>query len=239
MRGWSRNGRRAPPERSAYYPFLRPWRHGLGVKHRSLEWLAVVHVNGTKRMVQQIDGTEQSRQVGGFGARIPHGPGYIPVSAAGSWCHPTGKDVNIYDVSGLHKTPPCPAGKPTQWFWSDWFFVGTPGALAPLGSMTDSGLLVYDQDMRCWGLCQEEQTVLHLERAGVQLKRLELPLRKAQLAAIPCDSAPLLNLTELWEQHSISSWYAPCPVPSTHSSTRCRRPSDSDSDADRSEGGKM
>ena len=98
--------------------------------------------------------------------------------------------------------------------WSDWVQIGTPASMGALAAMTDApGRLVYttDESVRCFGLCHEEQTALQLQARGVRLLRLSLPLALRKPSHGPCGSEPLLNASELAQQHQISDWYAPCP----------------------------
>lgn len=172
--------------------------------------------NGTRRRLAHVGADRRQLEVGVHYGMAVRPLGEPPSTMAYKRCTPSGEDLNVYDQRGA-LNPPCPADSAdgadgaTSRLWSDWFFVGPPAALAPLAGMTSRGLILTSNSSRCYGLCQEEQTVLQLEDAGVGLVPLSLPLRMRKIAANPCGSAPLLNLSQLSQQHGISSWYAPCP----------------------------
>lgn len=81
------------------------------------------------------------------------------------------RNISIHD----HKHVPC------QRLWRDYLFVGNAASMEPLAQMAErtfnfsrSGRmsLLFDNTTRCFGLCAEEQTVLHLQRSGVELAPL-------------------------------------------------------------------
>ena len=63
-----------------------------------------------------------------------------------------------------------------SWHWRDWMFVGSPGAMAKLADMSERHELVSASETRCYGLCQEEQTMLQMLRAGVRYAPLGIPV---------------------------------------------------------------
>ena len=188
-------------------------------------------VNGSKLFVQRLhsdggaSGASGGRleEVGSFGSYSIDPLGISPTS--NRHCLPDGWDPNLY--SSQDGMPACsainPAGRDVQWIWSDWLFVGTASSLAPLAAMTARGFVLGHQHQRCLGLCQEEQTALHLKHAGVSLRRLTLPIRMHKMTFNPCGSTPLLNFSELLTQHQISSWYAPCPPSERGCAARAHR----------------
>lgn len=180
--------------------------------------VALQQPNGTRTVLQRLHAGERHLDVGAFGShaiKLPlasDGGGPRP-TASETRCVPTGDGINLYGQTGSLK-PQCPADlNAVEWMWSDWFFVGTAAALAPLASMTSRGIIFTSNVSRCYGLCQEEQTSLQLQEAGATLLPLRLPLRMHRVNANPCGYVPLLNLSELAAQHQISGWYAPCPPP--------------------------
>lgn len=129
-----------------------------------------------------------------------------------SCVHEPGEET--YDQKGHRVTAACPAkGDPSLgWKWQDWLFIGTEAGLAPLATMTERLLVRYDGALRCAGLCQEEQTVLHLRAGGVQLSPIHLPFRLAKVERRPPRCAiPLLNVSELERRFAIPARYVPCP----------------------------
>ena len=139
-------------------------------------------------------------------------------------CTPEGEAPNAHGNPMGDIKPPCPpagstaaGGREAVWMWSDWFFIGSPAAMHPLAQMTSLGRVLSRNSTRCFGLCQEEQTSLHLQRAGVRLVPLRLPLtiRKLSYHPWPCSGKvdpPLLDSADLQALH-ISNWYAACPPP--------------------------
>jgi len=99
----------------------------------------------------------------------------------------------------------------TRWIWSDWLQIGTPSSIAPLAEMTAAHEIAYSINMtvRCLGLCQEEQNALLLERRGVRLVPLRLPLTLHRFLPA-CGTLGLLNASEMHSTHQISEWYVPC-----------------------------
>ena len=106
----------------------------------------------------------------------------------------------------------CPEGRPLQWMWSDWLEVGTPRSFEVFASMTRLGTIyaTHDSRVRCYGLCPEEQNVFQLEARGVRMLPMNLPLTLHKITSAPCGTEPLLNMSELAEQHRISPWYSLC-----------------------------
>eukprot|EP00316_Scyphosphaera_apsteinii_P011653 CAMPEP_0119315066 /NCGR_PEP_ID=MMETSP1333-20130426/34354_1 /TAXON_ID=418940 /ORGANISM="Scyphosphaera apsteinii, Strain RCC1455" /LENGTH=420 /DNA_ID=CAMNT_0007320295 /DNA_START=68 /DNA_END=1327 /DNA_ORIENTATION=+ len=56
--------------------------------------------------------------------------------------------------------------------WREWMVVLSPSSMAVMATMTSMGLVYANLSRRCFGLCSEEQTMLHLEAAGVHLAQL-------------------------------------------------------------------
>lgn len=172
-----------------------------------------VHTSGSARMSLDGDNDLVHEEVGSFGSPAIYtddkkGPTSV------RQCVPYDADPSLYSMHTGH--PACSNASADEkgelpWMWSDWLFIGSASALAPLAAMTSRGFVLASSAVRCYGLCQEEQTTLQLQHAGVTLKRLRLPLRIHKINTNPCGATPLLNLTQLASQHQISSWYAPCP----------------------------
>ena len=119
----------------------------------------------------------------------------------------------------------CPKGAKMRWQWSDWLQIGTPRSMAHLASMTADRKIFYTSNtlVRCFGLCQEEQTALHLEARGVRLLMLNLPIAMVMAKAIPCGWSPLLNDSELMKQHKIpGSFFFPCTSPTRPPNSHAR-----------------
>ena len=119
----------------------------------------------------------------------------------------------------------CPKGAKMRWQWSDWLQIGTPRSMAHLASMTADRKIFYTSNtlVRCFGLCQEEQTALHLEARGVRLLMLNLPIAMEMAKAIPCGWSPLLNDSELMKQHKIpGSFFFPCTTPTKPPNSHAR-----------------
>ena len=119
----------------------------------------------------------------------------------------------------------CPKGAKMRWQWSDWLQIGTPRSMAHLASMTADRKIFYTSNtlVRCFGLCQEEQTALHLEARGVRLLMLNLPIVMVLAKAIPCGWSPLLNDSELMKQHKFrGSFFFPCTTPTKPPNSHAR-----------------
>ena len=88
--------------------------------------------------------------------------------------------VNLYSAVAL---PYCPLGKKLVWHWRDWIFVGREQSIVPLGEMVAKRMILASRSERCAGLCQEEQTIMHLREANVSV----LPLGvRVGIARVPC-----------------------------------------------------
>ena len=75
------------------------------------------------------------------------------------------------------------------WHWRDWLFVGSPAAIEPLASMTSRLALMTGSQTRCFGLCQEEQTMLQMISCGVRYAPLGV---RVELDRIPCSDGGLV-----------------------------------------------
>ena len=121
--------------------------------------------------------------------------------------------------------PVCPEEPSARrWYWSDWMFIGTEHAMSPLSSMAAVGLVHFDAEDRCFGLCQEEQTALHLRRAGASLipiRAHELVDRLNRFTWLPCTASPLLTAEQLFHEHAITESYWPCPAPAPKAARLC------------------
>lgn len=88
--------------------------------------------------------------------------------------------------------------------YRDWIFVGTPLVFATFDAMSSSRTLYASDEVRCEGFCQEEQTLLHLRRAGLEVEPLpsdlSLRIERTIPATAECHGGeyqPFLNWTEL------------------------------------------
>jgi hypothetical protein len=72
-------------------------------------------------------------------------------------------------------------------FFHDWLYFGAPHSMSALASVSRNELM-HNSSMRCKGWCQEEQTRLQLQRAGVRLTPLPLEV-KVHLARIDQERA--------------------------------------------------
>ena len=90
-----------------------------------------------------------------------------------------------------------------EWRWRDWIFVGASQAMEPLASMADGQVLLSHSLIRCFGLCQEEQTMLQLAHHGVALRPLGAHV---QLDRINCSSRE--STTPL--KQTLPQWASPC-----------------------------
>lgn len=125
-------------------------------------------------------------------------------------------------MAGKRVEAECPEkdynGRTMRVLWRDWLYAGNEEAMDALArlSMAPHRMLLSAQQ-RCFGACPEEQTMLHLERAGMATKELNWPVN---LVAPTCNDArwfrPLLNK---------SARDGPCAKFGAHISSRaCRRP---------------
>ena len=147
-------------------------------------------------------------------------------------CVPEGEEINVWSNKGM-RAPACPAGRPTLWMWSDWMYVGTPQSLSVLAQMTSTETIYYtnDTNVRCLGLCQEEQTAIHLEKSGVSVLPMSLPLQMRKPMVAPCGSEPLLSASDLATHHQITGFYVPCP-PARTRGCRAKNVTTSEGDAE-------
>ena len=99
------------------------------------------------------------------------------------------------DALGRNVTVRCPDNSSTRVLWRDWLYVGNEEAMDVLDRM---GLPPYRMHLsdraRCYGMCPEEQTVLHLAYSHVALKELSW---RVDIAPPTCEDAswlrPLVN----------------------------------------------
>lgn len=107
------------------------------------------------------------------------------------------------------KEPCDPAA--TDFAFLDWLFIGTPRSLAPLATMTAKRVIYHSTNARCFGMCQEEQTVMHMQSQGVRLIPLRIPIDALRPRCTP-RAKPLLNASEITRMHKITDWYNPCSI---------------------------
>ena len=100
------------------------------------------------------------------------------------------------------------------WHWRDWLFVGSPEAMAPLARMADRFVLVTANATRCFGLCQEEQTLLQLLQQGVRYAPIGV---EVMLDRIACKDGGNTKLPHPMYQYVMEPlqptepvWAAPC-----------------------------
>ena len=104
-------------------------------------------------------------------------------------CHASPANTTHPDSVDMHDSlPNCPDGVQLEWHWRDWIFIGGERAMAPLASMIGAGVVLSHLQTRCAGMCQEEQTILHLQRMGVTLQPLT---RRVGLVRRPCGASPI------------------------------------------------
>lgn len=108
----------------------------------------------------------------------------------------------ILDKDGIAVTRVCTSSY--RKLYRDWIFVGTPRVFAAFDAMSSSRTLYASDEVRCGGFCQEEQTLLHLRRAGLEVESLprdlSLKIERTIPATAECHGGefqPFLNWTDL------------------------------------------
>ncbi|KAL1521445.1 hypothetical protein AB1Y20_021109 [Prymnesium parvum] len=108
----------------------------------------------------------------------PHG---LMLDLMASHCDSEGKSLTSHAASELKRrgvNDTAHAHIPCQRLYMDQLFVGTPRSMRPLSEQVEvvynlsktSRTLLFDNTTRCFGLCPEEQSVLHLRHMGVTLR---------------------------------------------------------------------
>ena len=87
-------------------------------------------------------------------------------------------------------------------YWADWFFAGRPKAFASLVQLAYGRVVLASNTSRCFGMCQEEQTVLQLQARGTTLSALGW---RVQLARVPC-----LGVQPAVDVSPTDEWTSPC-----------------------------